>query len=281
MSLKKPTRKVSEAEKEMADLTRTLTPHLLSIVSDVANEKPRLCTDEVIAFALQNVCNLDPTWKIGASKSGHFFVHSQSTMAELTAFEAYSNEFAEMDRFEREDARFTFTKGAERSSFLALCETMQMLKTTSLEKTAGLDSLYIPINHSTHWSILIISVPRRTALHLDSLYNKEHQDIARRIISMLISAKLIAPYRFELKMPVPKIQSSVWECGWAVVLYSIWWSNSSEQTNFGDCKQISISNTAIVSLAKKILRINTIKERLQCYANRLSNAYDSLELFVD
>jgi len=274
-------RKISEAEKELQNITENLNQHLISIVTAVSENKAKLCNDEIMAFALQNVCNVQPVWKFGNEQHRHFFIHSQSTTSDLTAFDTYLSKLSEMDRFDRIDSVFDFRKFGERSSLFTLHELMKESRVSSLENTPQIDSLYFPINKSSHWSLLVISVPRRTALHLDSLYNAEHQDLARSIMSMLTNAKLIMPLRFTLIMPRTTMQTSIWECGWCVLLFAKWFRASKTETDFSDVRKILLSSNEIVKIAKKILLQCESKDRLLSYSNRLSNAYDSLEKFVN
>lgn len=273
--------KTSEAEKELQNITENLTPHLISIVTAVSNDKAKLCNDEIMAFTLQNECNIQPVWKFGTDQHRHFFIHSQSTASDLNSFENYLTKLLEMDRYDRLDSVFNFRKFGERSSLFTLHELLKESRATSLENTPHIDSLYFPINKSGHWSLLVISVPRRTALHLDSLYNAEHQELARSIMSMLTNAKLIMPLRFNLIMPRTTIQTSIWECGWCVMLFAKWFRATKIETDFSEVRKISLSSTEIVKIAKRILVRCESKDRLLSYSNRLSNAYDSLEKFVN
>jgi len=274
-------RKLSEADKELQNITENLTGHLVSIVTAVTEDKAKLCNDEIVAFALQNVCNVQPAWKFGAEQHRHFFIHSQSTSSDLAAFDTYLTQLDEMDRFDRIDSVFQFRKFGERSSLFTLHELLTESKVSSLENTPHVDSLYFPINKSSHWSLLVVSLPRRTALHLDSLYCAEHQELARRIMSMLTNARLIMPLRFNLIMPRTMIQTSIWECGWCVLLFATWWRTAKTETDFSDSRKISLGSEDIVKIAKKTLLRCESKDRLISYADRLSNAYDSLEKFVN
>ena len=271
------------ARQELANLVSLLSERALAVVDSVARGSERQCNDETLAFALQYVCGIQPMWMYdrddddgGGGDRKHLFIHSQCVATELKRHAEFVAALRNCDnRFERNGARFEFSANQELASFVAL---KRALGSRSLDIESRLDTLYLPIYHENHCSLLLYSVPRRLAIHLDSLSSDAHQLRARAILGMLVDAGLLRPYLFQLRAPASTpFQRGSWECAWCALLFARWWRHLVRaNTAVEQCRTVRVDHAAVRVLAGEIGDKHRERESLAAYAQRLELGFGAV-----
>lgn len=108
--------------------------------------------------------------------------------------------------------RYEFSFNSDKASFVSLQSIMNLNGLSKLDFGTEIDSLYMPIYDSGHCSLLILSIPRRTFLFLDSLSNERHRKIAELIRGMFVSAEMLFPTAYRVYELLTKTQAEDWEC---------------------------------------------------------------------
>lgn len=264
---------------ELSNMCTTLLERAAGIVRAVAAGEGRQCVDEITAFGLQFGCDIAPAWMYGRPEARHLFVHSQSTSAEMNLYEQFCARLDACDasRFERPSTQFEFSANAERASFYTLRHLMlQETGRCTLLSDVNIESLYMPIYHGNHCSLLVYSVPRRVAFHLDSIRCRQHQDRAQRIVQMLVSAGLLQPFTFRLELPAARLQHEMWECGWCALLLARWWRSSDATVALGDAHNVALDGDAVAALAALLLERNIRNVGLDLFSQRLERSFGAL-----
>lgn len=268
-----------DATRELFDLQDALNEYQRDIVKHVANGKSRKCTDEIMSFCMRHVCDLAPIWMHGRKGKKHFFVRPTSVSRALRRFnDDYRTELRRCaDRFELAEKKFEFDDSSEPCSLYAL---QRVVGEKMLMDDRCIDSLYIPIHKDNHFSLLIISVPRERVIHLDSIGYDSHQDVARNVVEMLLSARLLRSSRFAMRMAKAPVQKEDWECGWCVPLFARWWRLAKADTDIDDAKKVSLEHAEIRKLCEQTLAETERILQLQNYADRLDRCFDVIASFA-
>lgn len=272
-----------DSEIYMNDLVNVLTEAQQTVVEKVASKSAAMCNDEISAFCLNTVLNIKPIWMYGSGNLSHFYIHPYAISAELKNYDDYSKRLAEhfdsVDDDDNEVVEFDFVCTTERASFVTLKNCVTLNNIPKLDIGSVIDSLYMPIYSQGHCSLLILSIPRRKFMHLDSIHNEPHRVIVDKIKKMFVLSGLTTRFGYRIDQVWTRIQSEVWECGWCALLFAEWWRNALADASTNDARQISLSHHNISLLAKRILDQQKIRKMTQAYDARLTRAYEAIAMF--
>jgi hypothetical protein len=258
-----------------------------SVLRRMLNNSEHLqCNDTLMAFTLQHLFEIVPICLYGRPKTRHYFIHSQVVAAELKRFDRFcaDPETDTMNRFEQRERIFQFEPHNMRFSSLytlqcALagnCRRSDGQPGASLAYDTVIDSLYFPIYAANHCSILIFSVPRRVAMHLDSMRNELHRTLAMRLLKMLLAAKLLEKDKFRLDIPLTLQQYQDWECGWCALLYAQWWRVGDAETDIRAVINVPVTREKILELVDELLEVQQRRKKLVLYGERLQRSFHVL-----
>jgi len=263
--------------RELASLTSTLSEPAHQLVRDVAAGAELQATDEVLMFALQHLLQISPTSDYGKEGARHLYVHSRVVTDELCAFERFTTRFERMSALERRQQVFYFNPESNRHSSLCTLQTaLDKSGCASLDACTLVDSLYLPIFARNHCSLLVYSVPRRVAFHVDSLRLPEHEQLAQRVVHMLLAAHLLEPNKFRLDLPRALAQRSTWECVWCVALVAEWWRASLPDTAVRDVLDVRFDAASVRALCARLVELQEFKLDVCAYAERLQRSFHVL-----
>jgi len=260
-----------DARRALGYLTRTLDSDSEQLLRSVAAGDEAQCDGSLASFALQQHFGILPASLYGTPGAKHFFVHSMSVATELRRFAEYGQMMP--DRFARRETPFQFVDGAPQyASFHALQQALGG-PGALLTHDGVVDSLYLLIYAGGHCSLMIVSGRRRKAVHLDSLCIPEHQELARRLMALMISARLLPPNLIELVFPRTSLQRGSWECNWCALMFAGWWKEQQGDGDVHAALAVPVTQPAIVALAREMLACNERMKKLLCYSKRLKRSY--------
>lgn len=266
-------------QNELSDLQEGLTEHLTGVVESVSKGRTKNCTDEIMSFCLLHVCKISRMWSLGQPGKRHFFVRSTSVTRELKRFNGeYREQLARCeDRFDLAQQVFRFSDQFEESPLFAL---QTQLQGKPLGDCYIIDSLYVPIYADSHFSLMIISVPRQRVIHLDSIGYSTHQEVVQNIISMFLAARILKSSQFAVRLAKTRVQKEDWECGWCALLFARWWRNAPLDADIDDAVKMPLTQENIQNLCLEILQENSKAAEIYNYAQRLENHYGALLEFA-
>jgi len=273
-----------DSDPYLNDLINVLTEDQQYVVDKVFTKTPTMCRDEIAVFALNTVLDIKPIWMYGSSDIKHFYIHPFVITAELKKYQEFINSKLETVRDDDDDEvtsekDFDFSCNTELASFVTLKNVLMLNNISKLEFGSAIDSLYMPIYWKGHCSMLILSIPRRKFLHLDSIHNEEHRVVVEKIKSMFVMSNLMFHHGYRIDQVWTRVQSDLWECGWCALLFAEWWRNSQPDTSISDARTVSLSQTNLSLLAKRILEQQIVREMTLAYNERLTRAYGAVTLF--
>lgn len=272
------------------ELTNFLTDDKEAVLANVIEKKARMCRDEITSFALSTVMDICPIWMYGSNQKTHFFIHPIAISTELKNYQKFLDAIDDVVDVDDDDTnvqhalhktsrRYEFSFNSDKASFVSLQSIMNLNGLSKLDFGTEIDSLYMPIYDSGHCSLLILSIPRRTFLFLDSLSNERHRKIAELIRRMFVSAEMLFPTAYRVYELLTKTQAEDWECGWCALLFARWWRNANQETAISEAKSISIRHSEISELAKNIMVQQQLRKQMSFYNDRLTRQYNAVALF--
>lgn len=273
-----------DSEPYLNELINVLTEDQQYVVDKVFTKTPTMCRDEIATFALSTVLDIKPIWMYGTGDIKHFFIHPFVITEELKKYDEFINmkmatEQNDDDEVITSEKDFDFTCNTELASFVTLKNVLMLNNISKLEFGSTIDSLYMPIYWKGHCSMLILSIPRRKFLHLDSIHNEEHRVVVMKIHRMFVMSNLMFHHGYRIDQVWTRVQSDLWECGWCALLFAEWWRNSLPDTTISDARAVSLSLANLSILAKRILEQQRVRQMTLAYNDRLTRAYGAVVLY--
>lgn len=213
-------------------------------------------TDEVLCWALEKVVGVSrPTL---AGKSAYVYINSVSLAADVRRYALTKQAFEPSELFMRN------------SSMYALREA---LGGQTLELDATTELVFLPLHseESMHWSLLVLDVPRRQAVHFDSLEGT-HSNLARRTLGALIAGGVIARLTWTLSRAKCTQQSDAWSCGYFVLVFA----HTCKIGGVDVAGSMDVDRKRLRDMIAAVMAVARSRASLVDYNQRLANYFGSL-----